>query len=145
MQLGIDLISAAASFLPAVFGPDGAGAPGVMPAPGAPGTPVSPQGGVRAEISPAIQTRVSPQISPVFTQIQSSPGAGVMASPQQAAPGGPVPQYGYSPSPYAPSAIPSALRSTRGLEGINWTPIALTAIAGIAVLGLMRQRRKRPK
>lgn len=39
-------------------------------------------------VSPAIQTQVSPQVSPVLTQAQASPGASFQAQPTQSAPGG---------------------------------------------------------
>lgn len=163
MELGIDLLKTAASFLPAVFGPDGGGAPGVAPAPGMPMTPVGPGGGVRAQVSPTLQTRISPQISPTMTQIQSSPGAGVMAAPQQVMPGGMTastpfgvpgepgapapmqPQYGYSPapSPFPAGAVPGALQPTRGLQGINWTPIIVAGVVAVAALGIFGQRRRR--
>lgn len=168
MELGIDLVKAAASFIPAVFGPQGGGAPGVAPAPDAGMMPTAPGGGVTAQVSPAIQTRISPQISPTMTQIQSSPGAGVMAAPQQYMPGGqaattpfgvpgaeggmlpmqpqpygaPMP-YGAAPSPYMPGAVPGALQPTRGLAGINWTPIAVAGIAAIAAMAILRRPRKR--
>lgn len=168
MELGIDLIgaakAAAGAFMPAVFGPAGGGAPGVAPAHEGAGAP--PGGGVTTQVSPAIQTRISPQISPTMTQIQSSPGAGVMAAPQQYMPGGqtavtpmgaPTPgsmlapqpygapsPYGAAPSPYAPGAVPGALQPQRGLAGMNWTPIAVAAIAAIAIMGVFGRRRKRP-
>jgi len=57
------------------------------PAPVAPPPPPPPTAPpVSVQVSPAIQTQVSPQISPVFTQMQDSPGAGVVAAPQQVAP-----------------------------------------------------------
>lgn len=166
MNLGIDLWGAASSILPAVFGPDGGGAPGVAPSPGMPTTPVGPDGGVTAQISPAIQTQISPQISPTMTQIQSSPGAGVMAAPQQITPGAQTavtpmgvpgeagsilpsqPQYGYGPQPSyepiaLPAALPAALQPTTGVEGINWTPIIVAGVAAIVALGIFGQRRKR--
>lgn len=175
MELGIDIIgaakAAAGAFMPTVFGPAGGGAPGVAPAPeGAGAPPTAPGGGVTAQVSPAIQTRISPQISPTMTQIQSSPGAGVMAAPQQYMPGGqtavtpmgvpgaeyggygsplspygaPTSPYGMPPSPYAPGAMPTALQPTRGLAGINWTPIVIAGVAGIVALGIFGRRRKRP-
>ncbi len=55
------------------------------PAPVAP-PPPAPEIAVTTQVSPAIQTQVSPQISPVMTQLQDSPGAGVIAAPQQVAP-----------------------------------------------------------
>lgn len=171
MELGIDLIgaakAAAGAFMPAVFGPGGAGAPGVAPSPDAPATPVGPGGGVTAQVSPTLQTRISPQISPAMTQIQSSPGAGVMAAPQQYMPGGQTattpmatapgsvlpssqPQYGYSPQPYGapvpymgPGGVPTALQPTRGLAGINWTPVIIAGVAGVVALSVFGRRRKR--
>lgn len=158
MELGIDLIKMASGFFPGLFGPGGNGAPGVMPAPDTTGGPGGgqPGGGVTAQISPAIQTRISPQISPVFTQMQSSPGAGVVASPQQIAPGGqaaggqpgammaPQPDYGYAPapSPYG-GPLPGAMQPTRGAAGINWTPIAVAGIAAIGAMAILGKRRKR--
>jgi len=165
MELGIDLIKMASGMLPAIFGPGGNGAPGVMPASGTPGGPGGgqPGGGVTAQISPAIQTRISPQISPVFTQMQSSPGAGVVASPQQIAPGGqtattpmgvpggepgammaPQPDYGYAPAPTSYGGpVPRAMQPTRGFEGINWTPIAVAGIVAIGAMAIFGKRRKR--
>lgn len=167
MNLGIDLITAAkaaGSMLPGFFGPGGNGAPGVMPAPDAGGMPVGPGGGVTAQVSPTLQTRISPQISPTMTQIQSSPGAGVMAAPQQIMPGGqtavtpmgvpgaepgsilpPPPQYGYQPQPYDmafPGGVPTALQPTRGIGGINWTPIIVAGVAGIVALSIFGRRKR---
>jgi len=42
----------------------------------------------RTTVSPVIQAQVSPQISPVLTQAQASPGAAFQASPTQTQPGG---------------------------------------------------------
>lgn len=39
-------------------------------------------------VSPSIQAQISPQVSPVLTQQQASPGAGVSAGPTQYQPGG---------------------------------------------------------
>lgn len=68
-----------------------------MPAPRAvapPPPPPPPRIEVTTQVSPAIQTQISPQISPVMTQMQASPGAGVVAAPQQQAP---APMYGPGP------------------------------------------------
>ncbi len=165
MELGIDLIKAASSFLPAVFGPGGTGAPGVMPAPDVGTLPTTPGGGVNTQVSPNLQTLISPQISPTITQIQSSPGAGVMAAPQQYMPGGQTattpmgvpggepgsmlpaapmePAYMAPPSPYPTGALPTALQPTRGLAGINWTPIIIAGVAAIAAMAILRRPRKR--
>lgn len=51
-----------------------------MPAPKAAPPPPPPPAPV-ITVSPAIQTQVSPQISPVMTQMQASPGASVQAQP----------------------------------------------------------------
>jgi len=42
----------------------------------------------RTTVSPAIQAQISPQVSPILTQAQASPGTGVTAAPQQYMPGG---------------------------------------------------------
>ncbi len=55
-------------------------APRAAPPPPPPPAPI-------ITVSPAIQTQVSPQISPVLTQMQASPGASVQAQPISA-PGG---------------------------------------------------------
>ena len=160
-ELGIDLIgvakAAAGAFMPGMFGPEGNGAPGVMPAPDArtgPGTPST-------TVSPAIQTQISPQISPVMTQMQASPGAGVQAAPTMypggaqtvpmGAPGLPpppmgppqpvTPYYG-APAPGIPFGTPSAFQT--GEQRVNWTLIAIAgavAVGAIAIFG----RRRRPR
>jgi len=58
--------------------------------PGMPGTEASVprQPAALTTVSPTIQASISPQISPVMTQMQASPGASVTASPLQYQPGG---------------------------------------------------------
>lgn len=52
-------------------------------------------------VSPAIQTQISPQISPVFQQTQSSPGASQSAAPSMISRGGQSADTG-APSPFSP-------------------------------------------
>lgn len=165
--LGIDLIDMAARAAGAFFGPKGEAPPGAPGPPGAgPGAPSVPGGGT--QVSPTIQTRISPQISPVMTQMQASPGAAVQAAPTMY-PGGPqtatvpmgvpgmplppmgppqtVPQYGYSPQPAGPGipwGTPGAMQT--GEQRINWTVIAIAgavAIGAVAVFGKGRRRKRR--
>ena len=42
----------------------------------------------RTTVSPAIQAQISPQVSPILTQAQASPGMAVQAAPAQVMPGG---------------------------------------------------------
>lgn len=58
-------------------------------------------------ISPAIQTQISPQISPTMAQQQASPGAAVAAAPQQVMPGGMRAATG------APAPLPPGVRDWR--------------------------------
>lgn len=61
-------------------------------------------------VSPTIQAQISPQISPVMTQQQSSPGASVSANPMQYMPGGQTAEGGGTTgaplSPYGNYAAP---------------------------------------
>ena len=70
-------------------------------------------------VSPAIQTQVSPQISPVFSQMQDSPYASQGAATSQLMPGGmtattatPAPSPAYDPS----AAILAFMREQRELD-----------------------------
>lgn len=159
--LGIDLIDMAARAAGAFLAPSGEAPPG---APGPPGVgPGTPGGGT--QVSPTIQTRISPQISPVMTQMQASPGAAVQAAPTMY-PGGPqtatvpmgvpgmplppmgppqtVPQYGYSPQPAGPGipwGTPGAMQT--GEQRINWTVIAIAGAAAIAAMTVFGGRRRK--
>lgn len=169
MELGIDLIgvakAAAGAFLPGVMGPPDGAAPGPG---GGPGRGPLPSSSTGTQISPVIQTRISPQISPTMVQQQSSPGASVQAAPTML-PGGaqsasvpmgvpglpvppmgppqPAPQYGYAPQPAyegagLPWGTPRAVQT--GAEKVNWTLIALAgagAIAAMAIFGKPRRPR----
>lgn len=65
-------------------------------------------------ISPTIQASISPQISPVMNQVQSSPGTSISANPMQYMPGGmrgsgggsAVSPYGNYAAPGMPSGLP---------------------------------------
>ncbi len=96
----------------------GNGASSTEQNPGMPGTePSSPrQPSAVTTVSPTIQAQISPQISPVMTQQQSSPGATVGANPMQYMPGGMkgsgggsgVSPYGNYAAPGMPSGPPGA-------------------------------------
>lgn len=119
-------------------------------------------GGPSTVVSPNIQTEISPQISPVFQQTQSSPGAVQAATATQFSPGGQSGRGGDASSfplpaataPYLP-ALPSApsnydqyvtrdyrptdagalVRDIRESAPFNWTPILW--IAGIGAVSLL--------
>jgi LPXTG-motif cell wall-anchored protein len=160
--LGIDLIDMAARAAGAFLAPPGE-APTGPPSPSEPRFPGA--AGAGTQVSPTIQTRISPQISPVMTQMQASPGAAVQAAPTMY-PGGPqtatvpmgvpglppppmgppqaIPQYGYSPQPTGagiPWGTPTAMQT--GEQKINWTMIAIAGAAAIAAMAVFGPRRKR--
>lgn len=65
-------------------------------------------------VSPTFQTQISPMISPVFTQLQASPGATVGANPTQYMPGGMSAEQGLSP--YGNFAAPGMPGTTPGIS-----------------------------
>lgn len=68
-------------------------------------------------VSPAIQTTISPQISPTMVQNQSSPGASVAANPMQYMPGGQSAETGVSP--YGNYAAPGYPGTTPGVNPLQ--------------------------
>lgn len=58
-------------------------------------------------VSPVIQTKISPQISPVFSQIQDSAGASTYGAPTMTSSGAQTAETGMPP----PGAIPPSMRS----------------------------------
>lgn len=82
-------------------------------------------------VSPAIQTQVSPQISPTMVQQQSSPGATVGASPQQYMPGGMQADRGVSPAGHwAPPGLPGTQPGIDPLQPYTGVPGAYAPITG---------------
>jgi len=65
-------------------------------------------------VSTAVVTQISPQISPVMTQQQSSPGATVGANPMQFMPGGLSADQAITP--YGSPAAPGSPGSTTGIS-----------------------------
>ena len=139
-----------AAFLDSGAGP-GAGAPGALPLPGGGGGPI--------EVSPSFQQQFTPSISPVFQQIQDSPGAVVGATTTQAGVGeqratrvpgipGVPPPIGAGGLPLTPlgsptfedrfdfSTLPDATREVRKIAtAFDWTPVIWGGVAlGIGVL-----------
>ncbi len=175
MKLGfIDTaIGAAMKAAEGILGPGSAAMPGVAVPGGAvaPGTALTPrQGPGPVTVSPAIQTQVSPQISPVMTMQQSSPGAQVSASPQQrggagqtALPGGPAfppvpgaypgPDYGDYARPVGrgvafPEAFPEPFSPTVRVGESQTAQLMKTGLLAIGVIGgiaLLNKNRKKPK
>ena len=87
--------------------PGGTGMPGDEPS-------VPRQPSSVATVSASFQTQISPQISPVMTQMQASPGATVGASPMQYMPGGMSAEAGISP--YGNFAAPGMPGTTPGIS-----------------------------
>lgn len=140
-------------------GENGAG----MPSGGGGGMSPPMSRGGSTVVSPNIQTEISPQISPVFQQTQSSPGATQAATATQYQPGGQSGRGGdaselpYSGGPSLPAmtapllpgfdnyttrdTLPrfadagSMIRDVRESQPFNWTPVFW--IAGIGVVGLL--------
>ncbi len=144
-----ELIGAAA----APFLPGATGAPTGGTVPGGPTTGMQPPGSGGTAVSPVFQTQISPQISPVFQQTQSSPGATQAATATQYMPGGmygeggsapsapPVganthgygpsfPDYGSNP-PYKPGGLPVSPLDPVHLTDIRHMPTAGGEIAKI--------------
>ena len=157
-ELGIvPLIAAAASAYGAYqSGQNGAGAPpGGGPAQGGPTTGMQQPGSASATtVSPTFQTEISPQISPVFSQMQDSAGATQAATTTQYKPGGmsaeggsataqpalpglpPLPAYSppspsYFSGPTKSGGLPMTPLDPRGLTSIRDMPTAGTLIRDI--------------
>ena len=117
-------------------------------------------------VSPAIQTRISPQISPVMTQMQSSPGATATGAPQmittapQIAETG-VPMPGVPPTTraapprYSPfdnygrphSSFPSYYGPSDPIvtkQGMDTRTMVTWGVAGVAIIALLAAMRNRP-
>lgn len=97
-------------------------------------------GGGGTEISPTIQTQVSPQISPVFQQTQASPGASQAATTEMIAPmtdgrGGAA----------FPSAFPEPFRAPLIAKSINYVPAIIVGTLSLAGLIAYQMRQKGPK
>lgn len=115
-------------------------------------------------ISPTFQQSFTPQVSPVFQQLQESPGATLSAQPIQQATGGQYAEGGSSRSPTSPPGLPStnypslprAALPSRALGfpafppepsilqqqmGADWKIPALIAGAAIVGMGLFMGKR----
>ena len=121
----------------AAYGGGGAGAPGATSPVGAPASPIA--------VSPSFQTQISPQISPVFSQMQDSAGASQGATATQYMPGGMQASTGgayATPSAPLPSSAPLTFEKPGGLPASPLDPLGLTDIrtlpTGPALINEMR-------
>jgi len=103
-------VEAAAALYSAYEGSEqGSDAPSGGPSAGGPTTGMPMPGSTATAVSPTFQTQISPQISPVFSQMQASPGATQAATTTQYQPGGMSAEGGGAVaapapmSPYGPS------------------------------------------
>lgn len=159
--LAFDPFSAAASIIPAVMGTEGgAGMPGIPDLFGpAAATP-------NITVSPAIQTTISPQISPVFQQAfqpsgspmtagttQTAPSTQTATQPSGAGTAGGFPDLGLPSAGggYMPAStyktVPASGTYSQGAGGVDWQKWGFWLAAGVGVVGLiavMRKRRSRP-
>ena len=141
----------------ALLGPDGA------PAPGAP-QPYGGGGGGSTEVSPTFQQQFTPSISPIFQQIQDSPGAVVGATTTQAGVGeqratrvaAPAGSGGLPLTPLGSpvfedrfdfSTLPDATREVRRIAtAFDWTPViwggVVLAVGALAYTAYTRGPRR---
>lgn len=121
-------------------------APNGGPAPGGPTTGIQQPGTVTA-ISPTIQTEISPQISPVFSQMQDSPYAVQAATTTQYQPGGMYAEggsaYGIAPPlpaapvPSLPVPSPSYFSGPTKGGGLPYTPLDPSSLTNLPTAGGM--------
>lgn len=118
----------------------GGGAPSGGPAPTGSTTGMQQPGAGSTVISPVIQTRISPQISPVFSQMQSSPGGVQAGTTTQYSPGGMYAEGGSAPIPgalpardYAPPPVKVGGFPISTLDPLSLTPISAIPTAGTLI------------
>ena len=125
--------------------PGGAGGPSY----GGPTTGMQQPGGSATTVSPTIQTEISPNIAPVFSQMQDSAGATQAATTTQFKPGGMEAQGGSAtsqpaPLPGMPGSMPfnappspSYFSGPQKGGGLNYTPLDPRTLSNLPTAGKM--------